>query len=148
MKGDPLSEHCEALAGLYHEPMRTSSARWLAALGIILALLISGSWLLGVGTYRMMSLPRLFSSQLWKGAKNGAVDGSNDVRCRMVLDLRTRVGLAGRSQAEVLQLLGDERENPTKPPETYILCPSLADYYVLKLTWANGKVISTRVYQS
>ncbi len=96
----------------------------------------------------MMSFPRPFSSELWKDAKAGAVDGTNDIRCRMILDLRVRVGLVGRSQVEVLRLLGDERENRPGPPSSYILCPSLADYYVLELAWIDGKVSSTRVHQS
>lgn len=112
-------------------------------------LLFSAAWFLGIGTtHRMMSFPRPFSSELWKKAKAGAVDGTDDVRCRMTLDLRMRVGLVGRSKEEVLRLLGDERENRLGPPSSYILCPSLADYYVLELTWNHGKVSSTRIYQS
>lgn len=124
------------------------SRRWLFAGVLLLALVISLVWFFGVGTHRMMSFPRPFSSELWKEAKEGAVDGSDDVRCRMVLDLRVRVGLVGRSQADVIGMLGDEREDQRQRPDHYILCPSFGDYYVLELRWANGRVTGSRVYQS
>ena len=122
--------------------------RWLFVGGCGVALLVSAAWFFGIGTYRMMTFPRPFSSKLWKEAAEGAVDGTNIDRCLMVLDLRTRVGLVGKNRSEVIDLLGDEHESSSGLPELYMLCPSMGDYYVLDLEWKDGIVTDTRVHDT
>lgn len=91
-----------------------------------------------------MTFPRPFSAVVWKQAD---VHFSYE-RCRMTLDLRYRIGLEGRTPAEIIALLGDEREGRPGPPTAYILCPTLADYRVLELHWRDDRVVSSRIYQS
>lgn len=80
--------------------------------------------------------PRRFDAQQWRLAVG-------DDRCNMVDDLRERVGLDGKSRADVIALLGE--------PEThgelsdYHLCPSFMDVWILEIRWENDRVASTRV---
>jgi hypothetical protein len=63
----------------------------------------------------------------------------------MVSDLRYRVGLVGRSKAEVINMLGKPEEQQDDLPTDYELCPSLADTYILELAWKQGRVASVIV---
>ncbi|KQN91664.1 hypothetical protein ASE90_02400 [Sphingomonas sp. Leaf67] len=119
--------------------------RLIGGAGFALSIFLVASWFLGLCTGgTMMTWPRPFSSVAWK-----QVDTSfSEDRCRMILDLRYRVGLEGRTPSEVIALLGDEREGRAGPPTHYVLCPTLADYLVLELRWRDGRVGSSRIYQS
>jgi hypothetical protein len=63
----------------------------------------------------------------------------------MMADLRFRVGLVGRSEAEVVELLGNDDDEATGPPTFYVLCPDLIDFYYLEIEWKDGRVASTRI---
>jgi hypothetical protein len=63
----------------------------------------------------------------------------------MVGDLTHRVGLTGRTQPDVVQLLGKPDEQMNDAISAYVLCPSLADIYILELSWKQGRVTSVRV---
>ena len=98
------------------------------------------AWLLGLGTPTMMSLPRPFDSERWKQATEW-----DYARCEMVFDLRHRIGLVGRTVADVHQMLGPTGAEVSGMPAVYVLCPSVTDYYILELEWKNGFVVSTLV---
>ena len=97
------------------------------------------AWFFGLGTPGMQNLPRPFSSQRWKASAD------TEVRCGMVLDLRHRVGLVGRTRDDILQLLGKPDRARNGLPTVYALCPSFADIYILELGWKDGRVVATRV---
>lgn len=82
--------------------------------------------------------PRQFDAQQW-----GA--GLGDDRCDMVDDLRQRVGLQGKSRAEVIALLGEPESHGGDPSDHYHLCPSFMDVWILEIEWENGRVAATRI---
>jgi hypothetical protein len=82
---------------------------WLSLitfLAILGTFLVGASWLLGIGTPTNFTFPRPFSSELWKQVRLDDPDSLGDERCQMVYDLRYRIGLKGRTRAEILRLLG------------------------------------------
>ena len=79
-----------------------------------------------------------FDPALWRQAASGTV------RCDMVDDLRNRVGLDGKTKAEVFELLGAP-ENDGQGLDHYHLCPSFMDVWILEIRWNNGRVASTIV---
>lgn len=85
----------------------------------------------------MMMLPRPFDSERWKAAGHDA-----DLRCTMVTDLKHRVGLIGKTKQDVLQLLGRPDDQNGGLPTGYLLCPSLFDFYILRLGWRDDRVAS------
>jgi len=101
---------------------------------------IAGAWLFGVGMPETRALPRPFGSEAWKAADTNA-----DTRCSMVMDLRHRIGLVGKTEMEVVRLLGEDDDQASGPPRIYLLCPSFMDVYILEIEWRNGRVVSTRV---
>lgn len=106
---------------------------WLpAALGL--------AWLLGLGTPGCANLPRPFDSEKWKAASHW-----EKVRCGMVTDLRRRIGLVGKTRADIVQLLGEADAGEAGFPTGYLLCPSFADIYILRLEWKAGRVSSAEV---
>lgn len=86
------------------------------------------------------NLPMRFSSSHWK-----ASSGWQQTRCRMMADLKHRVGLTGRSQQEVIELLGVPDIAVDASTSAYLLCPMLDDVYILELVWQQGRVASIRV---
>ena len=120
--------------------MRLRRQTTIIALPLLALLAIAVAWFLGLGTPGMMNLPRPFDSERWKAAHT-----LTKVRCGMVADLRYRVGLVGRSEADVLELLGDDDDERTGPPTFYVLCPDLIDFYFLEIKWKDGRVASTGV---
>ena len=110
------------------------------ALPLLSILGIAVAWFLGLGTPGKMNLPRPFDSERWKAA-----DPLTKARCGMMADLRYRFGLVGRSEAEVVELLGNDDDEATGPPTFYVLCPDLIDFYYLEIEWKDGRVASTRI---
>jgi hypothetical protein len=104
----------------------------LVALSILL--------LIEVTTPGAFNLPMRFSSPHWK-----ASSGWQQTRCRMIADLKHRVGLTGRSQREVIELLGVPDIAVDASTSAYLLCPTLDDVYILELLWQHERVASTRV---
>jgi len=86
--------------------------------------------------------PQPFNQAQWKA--EGSLGGP--ARCAMVSDLRRRVGLNGRTPAQVLELLGDDEVQGV--PESYTLCSSVSDYWVLDLEWKHGRVASTSIHDT
>jgi len=121
--------------------MTRLSHRVLAG-GIILVLFVGLAWAFGLGAPGYGKLPRPFDSEDWKAA-----DGWDDTRCNMVADLRHRIGLTGRTEAEVVALLGPPTSRD-REVTTYHLCPSFMDIYVLRLWWTDGRVVRTRVHDT
>lgn len=107
-------------------------------------------WFVGLSTPGMHNPPKPFTSARWK-----ASDGTSSYgRCSMINDLRDRVGLVGKTKAQVVELLGPDEthrifryEKPSAgEPRTYVLCPSDMDYYVLTLDWRDGRVTAADVW--
>ena len=88
------------------------------------------------------TFPRPFDSERWK-----AVDSWDDeARCAMIADLEYRVGLTGRTRAEVENLLGPPgNEEPDQEPSHWHLCPSFMDIFILEIRYENGRVSDVRV---
>lgn len=105
-----------------------------AALG--LALLYG--WLAG-GPYTS-SLPRTFNSEGWKAAEG-------NTRCGMITDLQHRVGVVGRTRAELYAMLGEPEDEDTNDPtlDHWHLCPSFIDIYILEVRWSDNRVVSAWV---
>ena len=83
------------------------------------------------------AFPRPFDSSRWQ--KVEAWD--DDVRCAMLADLRLRVGIEGKTRAELTELLGppdDQRDEPTR--SGWLLCPSFMDIWILEVRWQDNRV--------
>jgi hypothetical protein len=106
----------------------------LLLLAMTVLLSISGC----VGESGYTKAARRFDVQGWKSAVG-------DDRCAMVDDLRERIGLKGRSRAEVIALLGKPEAHSGDPSDHYHLCPSFMDVWILEIHWKDGRVASTRV---
>lgn len=109
---------------------------------VIMAIGLLGGlcWVFGIGTPGWFNLPTHFSSSRWK-----ATTGWHKTRCSMIADLRRRVILTGRTQHEVVNLLGSPDMQMDGSRSTYLLCQSLGDIYVLELAWQRGRVASVGV---
>jgi|tagenome__1003787_1003787.scaffolds.fasta_scaffold19178174_2 hypothetical protein len=101
---------------------------------------LAGLWSFGVGTPGAFNLPTPFSSSRWK-----ASTGSRQARCSMVADLTHRIGVVGRTENEVIDLLGKPDEQENASTSAYLFCPNVADIYILELTWKRGGVTSALV---
>ena len=77
------------------------------------------------GNGELTDNPRSFNSQAWKSL-------DRDSRCDMVDDLMQRIGLVGKSRAEIVAMLG-EPETHDNPPDHYHLCPSSMDIWILEI---------------
>jgi hypothetical protein len=115
-------------------PDRTSNKTRVAGCGLMLGLLVLLPVLyLGGGAYTE-TLPRPFNSEKWKSA-----DHWGDTRCAMLADLRTRIGIEGKTRDELLELLGpDENENTDASLSHWHLCPSFMDVWILEVRWSGG----------
>ena len=88
---------------------------------------------IGGGAYTD-SFPRPFNSERWK-----SVDGWEETRCAMLADLRTRIGVEGKTREDLVELLGpDEKENPDASLSRWHLCPSFLDIWILEVRWKDG----------
>ena len=88
---------------------------------------------IGGGPYTE-TLPRPFVSEQWKSAGQW-----KDARCAMLTDLRTRIGVEGKTQAELFELLGpDENESTDASLSHWHLCPSFMDIWILEVRWKDG----------
>ena len=101
---------------------------------------LSALWVVGIGTPGSFNLPTPFSASRWK-----ASSGWHKNRCSMVYDLTHRVGIAGRTQREIVSLLGVPDMQVDGSKSVYLLCQSLGDIYVLELTWRQGRVASIQI---
>lgn len=85
------------------------------------------------------ALPRPFNSNKWKIA-----DG--DDRCGMIIDLQNRIGIVGRSESELAQLLGPAEDHDKDIALSHWhLCPSFMDVWILEVRWQNGRAVSAKV---
>ena len=108
----------------------SSKTRW-AGCGLMLGIFVLLPLLyIGGGAYTE-TLPRPFNSEKWKSA-----DHWGDTRCAMLADLRTRVGIEGRTKKELVELLGpDENESAAANLSHWHLCPSFMDVWILEIRW-------------
>lgn len=87
----------------------------------------------GGGAYTE-ALPRAFNAERWKSADHWA-----DARCAMLADLRTGIGIDGKTRAELFELLGpDENESTDVTLSHWHLCPSFMDIWILEVRWKDG----------
>ena len=107
--------------------------------GLCLLLALGAVAMVTLGAPTFSYFPRPFDAAAWQAADALSVE-----RCRMLLDLRYRIGLEGRSKTEVAALLGPA-EIDTPDLTTYPLCPSTADVYVLELIWDGERVGAVRI---
>jgi hypothetical protein len=118
------SDRRSKITGCLLMPVILAVAGWL-----MLTLLFPGPY--------TSAFPRTFNSTLWK--QNDKVE--TDIRCAMIADLRFRVGLKGRSRAELVDLLGHPQDQDDAPETSYwLLCPSLADIWILEIRWEGDHV--------
>jgi hypothetical protein len=90
--------------------------------------------------------PRPFNSEAWKAAYRVHGDES---RCGMLLDLRSRIGLVGKTEAELSQLLGKpETYDRERNSSDWHLCDSFLDIRILQVKWKDGRAVSAFVYDS
>jgi hypothetical protein len=112
------------------------------AVGLSVVALIA-AWLMG-GAYTE-TFPRPFDAARWQRAANQ----TSDVRCGMIADLQLRIGVVGRTRAELTALLGapiDHRRDPSRGYWT--LCPSFMDMWILEVRWQDGRAVSAIVRDS
>ena len=110
--------------------------RWLFSAVLLGALAATGACNFGP---HVGENPRPFQSELWKENR-----GFTTVRCDMVDDLRDRVGLIGRTRAEIETLLGPPHTDSAELSD-YDLCPSFMDVWILELHWENDRVTSSTI---
>jgi hypothetical protein len=100
----------------------------LAGIGLLLVLSFPGPY--------MTAPPRPFDAAIWKKA-----DSWDDTRCAMIADLRFRIGLKGKTRAEVAALLGpSDDETASVGASHWHLCPSFMDIWILEVRWQNDRV--------
>ena len=59
----------------------------------------------------------------------------------MLIDLRWRVGVEGKSRAELTKLLGPPDDQRGEPgTSAWLLCPSFLDIWILEVRWQNDRV--------
>lgn len=64
----------------------------------------------------------------------------------MVLDLRYRIGLVGKTRAEIIALLGKpDDEDSDQSLDHWHLCPSFMDVWILEVRWKNDVATSAIV---
>jgi hypothetical protein len=107
--------------------------------GMLLVFALAGLWLLSIlmfpGPYPS-AIPRPFDSAVWKRPEN-----SDGARCGMLADLRFRIGLRGKSRAEIAALLGPPQdEDDRRETSHWHLCPSFMDIWILEVRWSNDRV--------
>ncbi len=67
----------------------------------------------------------------------------------MLADLHFRIGVSGRTQAELTQLLGEPETVPWEPQSSYwLLCNSYIDVWVLTVKWQEGRATAVTVHDT
>jgi hypothetical protein len=112
---------------------RMSKKTRVAGCGLMLVIFILLPMLfIGGGAYTE-TVPRPFNSEVWKSADNW-----DNTRCAMLADLRTRIGIEGKTREELAELLGpDENERTDTGLSHWHLCPSFMDIWILEVRWKN-----------
>lgn len=87
------------------------------------------------------TLPRPFNSKIWK-----STDTWGETRCSMLVDLRARIGVQGKTRAELAELLGPEDdEDADASLSHWHLCPSFMDVWILEVRWKDGVAVDSWV---
>ena len=124
----------------------TGKAPRLLAIATICALLVLPPVACVAGGAYVETFPRPFDSARWKAAIPHQGD---EARCGMLADLKGRVGVVGRSRAELSQLLGEPEETAWDPQSSYWpLCDSFIDVWILRVEWQNGRAVSAMVHDT
>lgn len=64
----------------------------------------------------------------------------------MIADLTYRVGVVGKSRAELHQMLGEPQDEGEDPASSHWhLCPSFMDIYILEVRWRDDLAVSAWV---
>lgn len=93
------------------------------------------------------TLPHFFNSETWRTSVGNEV--ADERRCGMLADLSVRVGIVGKTRAEVVTLLGEPEDRRGEPAMSYwLLCPSFLDIWVLGIRWENGRAVETVVHDT
>lgn len=116
---------------------------------IVVALLAAGvllfvAWL-GGGPYTE-TWPTKFDRDRWKAASatwTGPDAHEDNTRCGMLMDLRFRVGIAGKSRNELVKLLGEPSGDESEG--FWTLCPSFMDHWILEVEWQHGRAANVNV---
>ena len=135
----PLSTHCGPLVLWSKLPLVKQKTTTIPLLTFsVLAGGLAFLWL--DNGFHTETLPRPFESRGWKAADLWA-----DTRCGMVLDLRHRIGLVGKTRAEVIALLGNpDDEDSDQSLDHWHLCPSFMDVWILEVRW-EGDVATSAI---
>lgn len=87
------------------------------------------------------AVPRSFNSDQWKSA-----DTWSETRCGMLADLTHRIGVVGKTQSELYDLLGKPKHDDGDPTSSHWeLCPSFMDVFILEVRWRDGRAVSAQV---
>lgn len=107
-------------------------SKWrIVFVAVLFAATLTAGYVSPAGGAYTETVPRPFNSDEWKSA-----DTWNDTRCGMLVDLRTRIGVKGKTRKELIGLLGpvdDENVNPST--SHWHLCPSFMDFWILEVSW-------------
>lgn len=107
----------------------------------IVALLLAAGWASVFGGPYTKTVPQFFNSTGWQRA-----DLTSNTRCSMVGDLIGRVGVVGKSRAELVELLGSPEGHGNDPVVSHWhLCPSFMDVYIMEVRWSGDKAVSASV---
>lgn len=115
-----------------------------AGYSVVILLLIVGlavGWFSIFGGPYQKAVPERFHAGRWQAA-----DAGGNRRCAMLWDLTERVGIVGKTRAELERMLGpaeDEDDDPTV--SHWRLCPSFMDIYILEVGWRGDRAVSARV---
>jgi hypothetical protein len=121
-----------------------SKAHRVLAIAAILILLALPFGCMAGGAYTE-TYPRPFNASAWKAAANL----NDESRCGMLADLRARVGVAGKTQAELSKLLGEPQPYAWEPASSYWpLCNSFTDVWILRVQWQSGRAKSVMVHDT
>ena len=107
----------------------------------VAALLLAAGWASIFGGPYTRTVPQLFNSTGWKRA-----DANGNTRCSMIADLMGRVGVVGKSRADLVGLLGTPEDRGADPGVSHwYLCPSFMDVFILEVRWSGDTAISASV---
>lgn len=135
-----------SLAAMAYQSSRASHLRSCVLMLVVVLLILAVPFACMSGGAYTETFPRPFDSERWKAAD---VSGGSEARCAMLADLRVRIGVLGRTKADLSQLLGEPQDDPWEPQSSYwLLCNSLIDVWVLRVDWQDGRASAVIVHDT
>ncbi|PZU44651.1 MAG: hypothetical protein DI568_15305 [Sphingomonas sp.] len=111
---------------------------------MLLLFVIAPALYFASGPYKE-TFPRQFNSERWI-SRNGMEDNE---RCAMLVDLKLRFRLKGRTRAQIIALLGNPEDDRREQGTSYwLLCPSFLDVWVLGIRWESGRAAEVFVHDT